>query len=116
MPHRFLNCGQGLVATLAATSGFAASIAASLPEVNQLEAIGKWPLTVVLGAVCCFCVWINFKQSKNHSLNIITMAEGERQAAEKRTIAHATATKELAEFHAREITTLLNEIVKRGNS
>jgi hypothetical protein len=115
MPNRLLDCGQGLIATLAATSGFAASIAASLPETSQIEAIAKWPLTVVLGAVCCFCIWINFKQSSRHSLDLIAMAEGERLAAEKRTIAHATATKELAEFHAREITTLLNEIVQQRN-
>lgn len=116
MPHRFLDIGQGLVATLAATSGFAASIAASLPETSQIEAIAKWPLTVVLGAVCCFCIWINFKQGKSHSQALIAMADGERLAAEKRTIAHATMTKELAENHAREIRQLIDEIINRGKS
>lgn len=126
MPLRIMYLSQGLVAFFAGLSGFGASVAASLPDNSQLETIGKWPLTVILGAVCCFCIWINFKQGKNHSQGLILMAEGERLAAEKRTIAHATLTKELAESnaiiakelaenHAKEIRTLLDEITKRGN-
>ena len=39
-----------------------ASAAAAMPDSNTVEAVGRWPLTVVLGAVCCFCVWIIYKQ------------------------------------------------------
>ena len=62
MPARLLACGQGYMALLAGASGALASVTAGLPEADKLEAIGKWPLTVVLGAVCCFCVWIIYRQ------------------------------------------------------
>ena len=39
-----------------------ASMAVAVPDDSTLEAVGRWPLTVVLGAVCCFCVWIIYKQ------------------------------------------------------
>ena len=39
-----------------------ATTAAALPEAETVEAVGRWPLVVVLGAVCCFCVWVIYKQ------------------------------------------------------
>jgi hypothetical protein len=131
---RLFHCGQGLLATLAGTSAFAASVASIIPEPAALEVIGKWPVPVVLGAVCVVCVYFMYRQSKDnadrtvtanktHCDALVAMAEGERLAAEKRTIAHATmtkelaesnakVTKELAESNAREIRTLIDELVK----
>ncbi len=39
-----------------------ATTAAALPGSETVEAVGRWPLVVVLGAVCCFCVWIIYLQ------------------------------------------------------
>ncbi|MCK9432992.1 MAG: hypothetical protein M0R00_08545 [Candidatus Omnitrophica bacterium] len=134
MPERIINGSQGLFAALAGTSGFLASIVPALPD-STLETLGRWPLTVILGAVCVICILAMLKQSKDaadrsmvanetHCKALIAMAEGERQAAEKRTIAHAQVTKELAdsnikavreqsENHAKEMRVLLDEFIKQ---
>jgi hypothetical protein len=49
-------------AVVAGVSGLGASLAVAVPDNETVEALGRWPLTVVLGAVCCFCVWIIYKQ------------------------------------------------------
>jgi len=41
---------------------------AAIPtDPQSLDAVAKWPLTVVLGFVCCFCVWLMYKQAKDFS-------------------------------------------------
>ena len=49
-------------AIVAGVAGLGASLAVAVPDSNTVDAVGRWPLTVVLGAVCCFCVWIIYKQ------------------------------------------------------
>jgi hypothetical protein len=49
-------------AIVAGCSMAVATVAAALPDVASVEAVGRWPVVVVLGAVCCFCVWIIYKQ------------------------------------------------------
>ena len=49
-------------AAVGGVAALGASTAAALPDGEMVEAVGRWPLTVVLGAVCCFCVWIIYKQ------------------------------------------------------
>ena len=74
MPDRILHCSQAFMAFLAGTSGVLASITAGLPEADRLEAIGKWPLTIVLGFICCFCVYIIYRQGADYrkSLDALT--------------------------------------------
>ena len=109
---------------VAAVTGFAASVEAGIPtDPGTLEAIGKWPITIVLGAVCVISIYIGYLQAKNsadraaqtaqntaerdaikselHYKTILAMAEGERIAAEKRNVANAIAVKDLAESNAR---------------
>lgn len=121
---------------LASLSGLEASVIAGLPDSSTLDAFGRWPLTVILGAVCVACVYLMYLQARNSAdrvaamsatncQTLLNMAIGEREAAEKRTIGHAQTTrdladsnakivKELAENHAKELRTLLDEVVKRG--
>lgn len=51
---------------ITAATGIASTIGATvfgiLPSVDQIDAAAKWPLVVILGAVCCFCVWIIYQQ------------------------------------------------------
>ncbi len=49
-------------AMVAGGAAVAATAAAALPGSETVEAVGRWPLVVVLGAVCCFCVWIIYLQ------------------------------------------------------
>ena len=35
---------------------------ALLPDAETIEAAARWPVVVILGAVCCFCVWIIYQQ------------------------------------------------------
>jgi hypothetical protein len=137
MPHRFFEVSNGMYATIAGGSGFLASVIPTLPDSTTLEVLGRWPLTVILGAVCVIVVYFMYRQSRDnadktaisnqaHCDALIKMAEGERIAAEKRTIVHASATKELAEnnakllrelteTHSREVRQLLDEIIGVGH-
>ena len=51
-----------LEAIVGGVAGLGASLAVAVPDGETIEAVGRWPLTVVLGAVCCFCVWIIYRQ------------------------------------------------------
>ena len=110
---------------LAGISGFSASIIAQVPaDPSSLEAIGRWPLTVVLGAVCVCSIYLGYRQSKENSEKLVKMAEGERQANAARAENYAKVTTALAERnaaalttlaenHAKEVRGLLEEFVKR---
>ena len=56
-------------------TGLAAAIEVGVPDSGSLEAIGKWPLVVILGAVCCFCVYMLYKQGKDNALNQLEIAK-----------------------------------------
>jgi hypothetical protein len=115
---------------LAATSGLGASVEAGLPydatNPSTLDALGRWPLTVILGAVCVTCVYFMYKQSKDNADRTLAMVEGERLATEHRIQNNVTVTKELAENNAKvvkelaennakEIRILLDELIKKEN-
>ena len=51
-----------LEAIVAGGAALGATTAAVLPGAETFDAVGRWPVVVVLGAVCCFCVWIIYKQ------------------------------------------------------
>jgi len=115
---------------LAAASGLGASVEAGLPydatNPSTLDALGRWPLTVILGAVCVTCVYFMYKQSKDNADRTLAMVEGERLATEHRIQNNVTVTKELAEKNAKvvkelaennakEIRILLDELIKKEN-
>ena len=57
---------MAVTATCSGLSGLAASAVAAgidLPGSDKIDAIGRWPLTVVLGAVCCFLAWLMYRQA-----------------------------------------------------
>ena len=70
---------QAIVAGLAAAG---AGVASSVPDSEALNAVGRWPLTVVLGAVCCFCVWIIYRQGCDYGKRLDKLADAIRQLAE----------------------------------
>ena len=64
------------VAVFAGLSGLLASTVASVPvDPQSLEAVGKWPLTVVLGGVCCFCVYLMYRQGSDYRQSIDKVAD-----------------------------------------
>jgi len=122
MPDRILP-------TIGAISGLSAGVVAQLPvSPGSLEALAQWPATVVLGAVCVGCVYLGFtaftKSSKDFSDKLLAMITGEREATEKRTADAMRVTRELAECnaktareqaegHAREMSMVIDKIVKK---
>lgn len=114
MTLKLLTCANGLIATLGGTSGFLASITASLPDTNTIEALAKWPLTVVLGGVCVACVFFLCKQSREFGDKMLKMVEGERLATLQRSEANARVVKELAETNAKEIRELVDALIKKS--
>ena len=52
----------GFEAVIGGTAIVGATMAAALPDSESLDAVGRWPLVLILGAVCCFCVWIIYCQ------------------------------------------------------
>ena len=109
---------------MASVSGMTASFEAGVvPEPGSLDALGRWPVTVVLGAVCVVCVYFMYRQSKENadrnatsqlSSNkaLLDMVTGERQATEHRIITNATAAKELADNNARVVKELAENNAK----
>ena len=63
------------VAIFGALSAMLASTVAAVPvDPQSIEAVGKWPLTVVLGGVCCFCVYLMYRQGSDYRQSIDTVA------------------------------------------
>jgi hypothetical protein len=71
-----------LEALVGAGSALGAGIAAALPDSETLEAIGRWPLVAILGGVCCFCVWIIYRQGCQYGRRLDKLADAIRQLAE----------------------------------
>jgi hypothetical protein len=127
-----------ILSLAAGTSSLLASVEAGLPDADTLDSLGRWPVTVILGAVCVACVYFIYKQSKDNAERSSTvsrenntlfleMVSGERLATEHRVASNAQATKELAENnarvvkeladnHARNLQTLLDEIRKQSEN
>ena len=109
---------------LASVTGMTASVeAGAVPEPGTLDALGRWPVTVVLGAVCVVCVYFMYRQSKENADRnsasqlasnkaLLEMVSGERAATEHRIISNATATKELADNNARVVKELAENNAK----
>jgi hypothetical protein len=129
-----------LLSILAGISGMGASVSAGLPynatDPSTLDTLGRWPLTVILGAVCVICVYFMYKQSKDNADRTLALVEGERLATEHRITNNSLVAKELtennakvvkeladsnsrtvrelSENHAKEIRVLLDELEKHG--
>ena len=71
----------GAHAALTGLTGLGASIVAQLPDSRQLDAVGRWPLTVVLGAVCCFLAWLLYKQADKFGQRVDKLSENLGQLA-----------------------------------
>ena len=65
--------------TVAIFGGFSALLASTVAAVpvdpQSIEAVGKWPLTVVLGGVCCFCVYLMYRQGSDYRQSIDKVAD-----------------------------------------
>ena len=65
--------------TVAIFGGFSALLASTVASVpvdpQSIEAVGKWPLTVVLGGVCCFCVYLMYRQGADYRQSIDKVAD-----------------------------------------
>ena len=64
------------VAIFGGISALLASTVAAVPvDPQSIEAVGKWPLTVVLGGVCCFCVYLMYRQGSDYRQSIDKVAD-----------------------------------------
>ena len=65
-----------IVAIFGGFSALLASTVAAVPvDPQSIEAVGKWPLTVVLGGVCCFCVYLMYRQGSDYRQSIDKVAD-----------------------------------------
>ena len=71
-----------VLAVIGGVAALGASAAAAMPDSQTLEAVGRWPLTVILGAVCCFCVWIIYRQGCQFGQRLDKLSDAIRQLAE----------------------------------
>ena len=109
---------------VAGISGMGASVEGGLPaDSSTFEAIGRWPLTVILGAVCVTCVYFMYRQSRDNADRVATTARvngecvlsliaGERAAIEHRIASNALVTKELADNNAKVVKELAESNAK----
>ena len=73
-----------LIAISGAVSALLASTVATVPvDPQSLEAVGKWPLTVVLGVVCCFCVYLMYRQSSDYRISIDKISDSLKSLSEQ---------------------------------
>lgn len=82
-------------AILAIGTGFDATVAAALPDVDTLEAIGKWPLVAILGGVACFCVWLMYKQSRDFGRASVEAAKAYQETIQELARCHTEAVDKL---------------------
>ena len=71
-----------VLAVIGGGAALGASATATMPDSQTLEAVGRWPLTVILGAVCCFCVWIIYRQGCQFGQRLDKLSDAIRQLAE----------------------------------
>ena len=71
-----------IAATVGGVAALGAGAAAAVPDPALFESVGRWPPTVVLGAVCCFCVWIIYKQGCKFGERLDKLSDAIRQLAE----------------------------------
>lgn len=71
-----------LEAMVAGIAAVGATTAAALPDMGTVEAVSRWPLVVVLGAVCCFCVWIIYLQGCQFGKRLDKLSDAIRHLAE----------------------------------
>jgi hypothetical protein len=69
-------------AVIASGAALGATAAAALPDTQTLEAVGRWPVVVVLGCVCCFCVWIIYLQGCQFGKRLDKLSDAIRHLAE----------------------------------
>ncbi len=71
-----------LEAMVAGGAALGATTAAAMPDTETFEAVGRWPLVVILGAVCCFCVWIIYLQGCHFGKRLDKLSDAIRHLAE----------------------------------
>ena len=69
-------------ALVASGAAMGATAVAALPSSESLDAVGRWPLVVVLGAVCCFCIWIIYLQGCQFGKRLDKLSDAIRHLAE----------------------------------
>ncbi|MBP7831277.1 MAG: hypothetical protein KA248_15320 [Kiritimatiellae bacterium] len=61
---------------IAFSAGSLAALASAAPASPEaIEAVSKWPVTVVLGAVCCFCVYLMYRQGADYRASLDKVAD-----------------------------------------
>ena len=69
-------------ALVASGAAMGATAVAALPSSESLDAVGRWPVVVVLGAVCCFCIWIIYLQGCQFGKRLDKLSDAIRHLAE----------------------------------
>lgn len=69
-------------ALVAGGAAMGATAVAALPSSESLDSVGRWPLVVVLGAVCCFCIWIIYLQGCQFGKRLDKLSDAIRHLAE----------------------------------
>jgi hypothetical protein len=98
---------------LASVTGMSASVIGGIPtDPGTIEAVGKWPLTIVLGMVCVISIYIGYLSSKEAAVRTLRMIEGERLATEKTALSTTNAAKELAVESAKALKDVATDSAK----
>ena len=99
---------------VATTAILGASVVANIPvDPQTIEAVAKWPLTVLFAAVACFCVWVNYKQSQRFAEAAQKAAEATAAASAKVAESSVRAATENAMLVARAVNDLVSELKQR---
>jgi hypothetical protein len=74
---------EKLHAVVGCLAAVGVSGAALLPDAGTMESVARWPVVVILGAVCCFCVWVIYQQGCMFGRRLDKLADAIRGLTEE---------------------------------
>lgn len=86
-----------LEAITAGISVVGASVASALPETEQLEAMAKWPLVLILAAVSIVCVYLMYRGNRENSQDRLQEARMHTDSINKLAEAISASTSKIAD-------------------
>ena len=75
--------GGKLEAVTGSLAVVGASWVALLPDSATMDSVGRWPVVVILGAVCCFCVWVIYQQGCQFGRRMDKLADSIKELTEE---------------------------------
>jgi hypothetical protein len=92
-------------AITAGVSVMGAGVASVLPETDQLDALAKWPLVLILAAVAVISIYLMYRGNRDNSKDRLEEAK-----------MHKDSIEGLARLHKESVDVLAKAVMESGNA